>query len=401
MTTSAAARGAVDLGLDPGMAARLRARLPAVSEQTVEAVVAEVPGYAAGLTGDLRANIERAVQMALRGFVTLAQDASDNDPGTPLQPALAGAYELGRGEARAGRSMDELQAAYRVGARVSWRELAEVMVEEGLSATDVARFAELVFAYIDELSAASVAGHADEHATTGRVRELQLERLGRQLVEGAAPEILAAATERADWEPPETLAAVLVPEAQARPALARLDARTLRVPGELVGASEVAILLVPDAAGGRRGSVRRAVDGLDAVVGPAREWAVVASSVTRALRAHRLIAPGDRTSIDTEAHLAALVLQADAEALADLRRRALEPLAELRPTTRERLEETLRSWLLHQGRRDAVAAELHVHPQTVRYRMTQLREIYGERLQDPDAVLELVLALGVRPSFFA
>lgn len=401
MTTSAAARGAVDLGLDPGMAARLRARLPAVSEQTVEAVVAEVPGYAAGLTGDLRANIERAVQMALRGFVTLAQDASDNDPGTPLQPALAGAYELGRGEARAGRSMDELQAAYRVGARVSWRELAEVMVEEGLSATDVARFAELVFAYIDELSAASVAGHADEHATTGRVRELQLERLGRQLVEGAAPEILAAATERADWEPPETLAAVLVPEAQARPALARLDARTLRVPGELVGASEVAILLVPDAAGGRRGSVRRAVDGLDAVVGPAREWAVVASSVTRALRAHRLIAPGDRTSIDTEAHLAALVLQADAEALADLRRRALEPLAELRPTTRERLEETLRSWLLHQGRRDAVAAELHVHPQTVRYRMTQLREIYGDRLQDPDAVLELVLALGVRPSFFA
>jgi DNA-binding PucR family transcriptional regulator len=62
----------------------------------------------------------------------------------------------------------------------------------------------------------------------------------------------------------------------------------------------------------------------------------------------------------------------------------------------KRLEQTLRSWLLHQGRRDDVAAELMVHPQTVRYRMTQLRELYGDRLHDPAAVLELVIALGVQ-----
>ncbi|MBJ7358550.1 MAG: helix-turn-helix domain-containing protein, partial [Nocardioides sp.] len=34
-----------------------------------------------------------------------------------------------------------------------------------------------------------------------------------------------------------------------------------------------------------------------------------------------------------------------------------------------------------------------VHPQTVRYRMGQLRELYGDRLDDPDAVLELLIAL--------
>ena len=77
--------------------------------------------------------------------------------------------------------------------------------------------------------------------------------------------------------------------------------------------------------------------------------------------------------MDTETHLATLLIQSDPEALADLRRRALEPLSELRPSAAERLEQTLRSWLLHQGRRDDVAAELMVHPQTVRYRMTQLR----------------------------
>ena len=87
------------------------------------------------------------------------------------------------------------------------------------------------------------------------------------------------------------------------------------------------------------------------------------------------------------------MVSADPEALADLRARALAPLADLRPAAAERLAETLRSWLLHQGRRDAVAAELHVHPQTVRYRMGQLRELYGDRLDDPRTVLELVLAL--------
>ena len=44
------------------------------------------------------------------------------------------------------------------------------------------------------------------------------------------------------------------------------------------------------------------------------------------------------------------------EALDDLRERVLEPLSALRPATAERLAETLRSWLLHHGRRDDVAA---------------------------------------------
>jgi DNA-binding PucR family transcriptional regulator len=117
--------------------------------------------------------------------------------------------------------------------------------------------------------------------------------------------------------------------------------------------------------------------------------------VHRARRARDLITPRGREAVDTEVHLATLLIQSDFEALADLRRRVLEPLSGLRPSGAERLEQTLRSWLLHQGRRDDVAAELMVHPQTVRYRMTQLRELYGDRLHDPTAVLELVIALGV------
>ena len=63
------------------------------------------------------------------------------------------------------------------------------------------------------------------------------------------------------------------------------------------------------------------------------------------------------------------------------------------PATAERLAETLRSWLLHQGRRDDVAADLFVHAQTVRYRMGQIRELFGDRLDDPRVVLDLTIAL--------
>jgi DNA-binding PucR family transcriptional regulator len=53
----------------------------------------------------------------------------------------------------------------------------------------------------------------------------------------------------------------------------------------------------------------------------------------------------------------------------------------------------LRAWLLHQRRREEVAADLVVHPQTVRYRMTQLRELYGDALSDPRTVGALTIAL--------
>ena len=112
------------------------------------------------------------------------------------------------------------------------------------------------------------------------------------------------------------------------------------------------------------------------------------ASYDRALRAH-----ADGLSGDTEDHLTRLVLTADPEALADLRAKALAPMADLRPAVAEKLADTLRSWLLHHGRREDVAAELFVHPQTVRYRMGQLRELFGDGLDDPETVLELTIAL--------
>jgi hypothetical protein len=384
------------LDLPEDVAAALLAVLPSMAERTVTAVTGEVPSYAGAFSGRMGQNIENAVQMALGGFLRLAVRAHDSDATATLTPALDGAYELGRGEARQGRSMDALLSAYRVGARVAWRELSATAVNAGLTADNVARFAELVFAFIDELSASSVAGHADELATTGRVRERFRERLARQLLAGEPAEILRESAERADWRPPSTLTAVVLARTQTRGLAARFGQSTLQVNEDLpgVGPSEsLALLMVPDLDARHRGQLHSALQGRRALVGPARPWMLVQASYRRALRArHLTVAVADDVDvIDTDDHLVELVLTADREAADDLRRRVLAPLAELRPNTAERLAETLRSWLLHQGQR----AELFVHPQTVRYRMTQIRELFGERLNDPTTVMELTVALSV------
>ncbi|MEV3905050.1 helix-turn-helix domain-containing protein [Mycobacterium sp. NPDC050551] len=386
----------MELGQDVGSA--LLAVLPQMAERTVSAVTVEVPSYADAFSGRMGRNIENAVQMALGAFLRLAVRAEDSDLAETLSPALDGAYELGRGEARQGRSMDALLSAYRVGARVAWRELSAAAVGAGLTAEAVARFAEMVFAFIDELSASSVAGHADELAVSGRVRQRYLERLALQLLDGEPAETLRASAERAGWQPPATLTAIVLAEKHIRGLAVRFGQATLQLTVDLPGvepADALAVLLVPDLDGRSRRQLRSALQGRRAFVGPARPWSLVQSSYRRALRARDLSVPDDVDVVDTDDHLAELILTADREAADDLRRQVLAPLERLRPSAAERLTETLRSWVLHQGQREAVAADLFVHAQTVRYRMTQLRELYGDRLDDPRTVFELTVALGV------
>ncbi|GAA0461242.1 hypothetical protein Ade02nite_15720 [Paractinoplanes deccanensis] len=371
--------------LTPEVVAPLKQRLPHVATQTIDAIMTDVPAYAEPFAGDLGPKIERAVRAALGTFLELVSRAYAPEPQSPLAPALEGAYALGRGEARNGRSLESLLAAYRVGARVAWHELAAISVEAGQPAATVAHFAELVFAYIDELSAASVAGHADELASSGRARIRHLEQLTQALLAGEPEHVVAAAAQQADWSPPRTLTAVLVPEHAARTVVDLLDRRTLQL-GE--------VLLVPDVDGSSRAALLGLLRGQSAVAGPARPWLRVKESYDRALRTSQLpTLPATPGVVDTEDHLAELVLTADPQALADLRAKVLAPLSAAPTAAAAKLAETLRSWLRHQGRRDEVAAELFIHPQTVRYRMTQLREVYGDRLRDPDWTSSLVIAL--------
>ncbi|MDQ3934139.1 MAG: helix-turn-helix domain-containing protein, partial [Actinomycetota bacterium] len=78
---------------------------------------------------------------------------------------------------------------------------------------------------------------------------------------------------------------------------------------------------------------------------------------------------------------------------ADLASSRLAPLDRLPEATRAKLRATLRAWLDHGGRIEEAARHLGVHPQTVRYRLRQLRGIFGDGLDDPEQRFALALAL--------
>ena len=166
----------------------------------------------------------------------------------------------------------------------------------------------------------------------------------------------------------------------------------LKAVGTIGRGAASAVRTAPPTAGTptARRSLLRALRGTDVVLGPATPWLEVAASLARATRCLDLGLTG---LVDSDEHLAPLLLASDQVARAELRERVLAPMSQLRPATADKLTETLRAWLLHHGRRDAVAEELFVHPQTVRYRVAQLREVYGDRLDDPAFVLDATLAL--------
>ena len=58
-------------------------------------------------------------------------------------------------------------------------------------------------------------------------RRRHLDRLAQHLLAGAPTETLQASADRADWQPPDTLTAVLLPSAQTRGLVSRFGQSTL------------------------------------------------------------------------------------------------------------------------------------------------------------------------------
>jgi hypothetical protein len=379
-------RVAVTVPVLPRKALRLWEQgLPDLADAVLVAIAQEVPSYARPFEGEFGRGVHLGVQVALGRFL---------DPSQPLDREVY--VGLGRGEARVGRSLDALLSAYRVGARLAWARLADIGLRTGLAPEDLVALAAAVFAYIDELSAASAEGYAAEGSQLAGDRGRRRAALARLLLTDADERDLVAAATAAGWVPPSTLAAVVVPVAAGREVAGRWDDRAL-VATEDDAVEGTALLLLPDTHGpGQRARLDRLLAGRDAVVGLAVPWREARASVALARRAvglERGRTAGGEGVVRVEEVLADLVVTADPLARAALAERRLAEFAPLTPRQRDRLLTTLRSWLAHQGDRLRVAADLGIHPQTVRYRVGLLRELLGADLDDPLRRLELQLVL--------
>ncbi len=332
--------------LPPELPQVFRPRLPDLADAIIDAV-RTVPAYARPLEGPFGAGIRAGVEEALRHFL------AEIEASRPV--ARADVYrELGRGEMRAGRSLESLLSAYRAGARVAWRRFAELGTDAGLEPQTLYLLAESIFAYIDVLSAESAEGHALEQSAAAGEAQLRRRRLVRVLVRDppADPETVAAVATEAGWSLPRSLAAMAITGPRRDAAMWRLPADAIT---ETIG--EVGCAMIPDPDGpGRLAALKRAVAeaGALAGLGTTVGWEEAAVSFARA-RAALELADGAPVLIVAREHAGELLLRSEPRLAAELADERLAPLHGLPAGSRVRLTDTLRAWLAEQGRLGPVA----------------------------------------------
>jgi hypothetical protein len=373
--------------------------LDAITEEIMATIALEVPAYARPFEGSFGRGVRTGVTEALRQFLALIRSPSGaRGPGREVYVAL------GRGEFRQGRTLDSLQSAYRVGARVAWRRIAEVARRASLDPETISLLAESIFAYIEEISADSVEGYAEARSQLEDERRRRRRELAALLLRDPPVEEtdLRAAAAGAGWPLPRTAAALAVAEDD-------LDRLAARLPPDALaaGVDGTGCAVLPDPEGPRRApQIDRALEGSRSLrgraalgpAGPLRElpasWAL-ARGLLRALEAGAIDA--DTAPVRVDAALGELLLFENRALVERIAARRLAPLRELTPKARKRMEETALAYVRERGNAAAMGRALDVHPQTARYRLARLRELLGSALDDPDTRFELELALRGRP----
>lgn len=305
-----------------------------------------------------------------------------------------------------GRPVQAVLRAYRVAATVLTDEIAARAPR--LAAADAFALTRMLLTALDTLSEEMTTAYAatDEDLAADRDRALRL--LLDDLIAGrhASVGALSDRSARLGVQLPDPYCLLVAEPASAeRPDMA-LDAATglleaLAVPGdEVVSSATVrgsrAVLLLPGAAAARAG----------AVLG-ARSWrgcAITGESLDRVAVAHRLAAdaldtapahahrPG-RVLTDADAHVLALLGGHPAAAPDQVARLVLGPLTD--PGQRH-LMEALTAYI-DAGSASAAARVLHLHAQSLRYRLRRIHALTSRDPRDPWQRLTLDIARTIRP----
>jgi hypothetical protein len=377
--------------LPPETVDAVRSEVGWLVDRIVTAVRAASPVYGEVLAAPEGMGIRLGIEQAARAFLEAVEHGR-----RPAGETDELWRRLGEAEFQSGRSLDDLRAAFRTGIRAAWRGAADLALRAGVSAPIAIALAEAIFVYGDELATDVVEGYLRMQSDEAGERERRRRRLAALLLDpaGADPEALQRAGELARWPVPRTLA-VLALAADSPIAVTRklgVDALAGADPG-----GAWLVLADPDGPG-RRAALDRALEGEPAALGPA----VATADAYRSLRWARLTlglaqagALPNGGLIRVEDHLGTVLLLQDPEMARALAEDRLRALGELPRVERERLARTLAAWLAHQRHTPRIAQELHVHPQTVRYRIAKLRDLLGDALDTPDGRFELELALRV------
>lgn len=353
------------------------------------AIRAEVPTYNMALRGEFGREMHVGVENAVCRFVE-AIERHESDLLGPFRPVY---YDLGRGEFRRGRTLDALLTAYRVGARVAWGEIVAECEAASIDRHAVYQVAETLIAYINELSAASTEGYAAESAAAAEATQASRQELVELLTlsPAADPRTIQAAAQRARYRPPHRLAALACRSGEPADLAARVGPNAI---GAQLAEAVCVLITEPAQRDARR--LVNALRGADAALGPTVSTDEAPRSWNWAWRALELLesdAIEDRGLVRAEDHLAAIFLREDPTLVDALAARWLAPLQRLPAASCRDLPETLLAWLSRDRDVKRAAQDLNCHPNTVRYRLGKLHQLYGASLDDPEVGFELQIAL--------
>ncbi|NKQ59292.1 PucR family transcriptional regulator [Amycolatopsis sp. K13G38] len=363
------------------LAAELRPRARRIAAAIALEVRRGVPAWARALTGRSGEIFTEAVEQAVLHVID-----SIGDPDVARRDWIELLRTQGRLEFAESHDSGSLHAAARIGARVAWQHVAPVIRDTGASPQVLAHAAEIIFAYVEQLSAAAVENESLPLAS-GTIERRRKQLLELLLTGSPVPEAVAHG---AGWTLPGA-AAVVALESTGDNAAFPVELLDDEVLVDLESSRPCLLTAQPGAAlvplAGRW-------QGWRAAVSPTVPLPYLPSAHQLARRALAALGTDGPEPVIWCAHRLAELWLLDGDLLAaELRRRALGPLAELAGHQRERLAETLLVWLESRGGAPEVARRLGVHPQTVRARLHQLRGLFGDRLDDPDERFGLRLAL--------
>jgi hypothetical protein len=383
------AQGDARVRFPPELADVIRSELPSLTEEIIAEVRRAIPEYARPMNGPYGRVLQMGVGQALASFVELITDsAASHDHRDEV------CRKLGEYEAAEGRSLDSLQAAYRIGAHVAWRRAVELGAKYSLSSKVMSQLADAVFGYIDDLASLSTDGYLRAKARSSQSQDEWRTRMLRLILEQPAVprRAIGDLAELVGWTLPAQVTMVAIQPPVMQPI--QLPADTLAD----LKATEPHILLPGGVGPDQRAALASALSGRQAAVGIRVPLAEAADSLrwarqALALSRSQVIAPAKLIFCDD--HLLTLWLS-EGRLLTQLASQQFASLAGLSERQQRRLTDTLGVWLETGGKAAEVAERLKVHPQTVRYRMRILERVLGGQLHDPDARFAMEVVLRAR-----
>ncbi|MFD0692139.1 PucR family transcriptional regulator [Actinomadura fibrosa] len=357
-------------------------------DEVVGEIRKHVPEYAQPPDSDYGRRLRRNISATVGQFV-------DSLGGTAADIGLLTVTyrRLGAHEARNGRSLDSLQAAMRLGSQVACRRFIRQAYRLDWTSETLSLLTDSLFLLLEKAVKAAAEGYAAAQGEMATERERHRNRL-RDLLVADPPtsrEALVTLARAADWEPPHTIGVVALLSSPVTPS--RVTSPAILADW---GESEP-YLVVPDPDGPGQDRLLSALFRRHpGVMGPTVPLNQGAVSLHWARKAARLMQRGvlpRRGVVRCVENLSVLAASQCEDLVHAASVRHLRPLLELPARRRETLASTLLTYLRCGENAITTAEQMHVHPQTIRYRVRTIQKLYGDEFVGPDNRLDMMLTL--------